>query len=94
MFDINQSGALGFTSRFLEAVMYNKRFVTDNIAVKDTEYFKTGNIMYYEKISDIYKEFFDTDEADYHYGGDFSPIFLIEKIDNELVKKEDVNVRN
>lgn len=85
MFDINQTGAVGYTSRFLEAVMYNKRFITDNIAVKDTEYYKTGDILYYENISDIDKSFFDKSEADYNYQGDFSPIHLLKIIDRELI---------
>lgn len=84
MFDINQTGAIGYTSRFLEAVMYNKRFITDNIAVKETEYYKTGDILYYEKIADIDKSFFENSEANYNYQGDFSPINLLRIIDREL----------
>ena len=87
MFDINQSGAVGYTSRFLEAVIYNKRFITDNIAVKDTTFYKTGDILYFEKISDIERSFFEKSEADYHYAGEFSPIHLLEKIDRELVNQ-------
>ena len=87
MFDVNQSGAVGYTSRFLEAVMYNKRFITDNNAVKDTEYYKTGDIFYFEKVSDIPKNFFEISEANYHYGGEFSPIHLISIIDRELTKR-------
>lgn len=88
MFDINQTGAVGYTSRFLEAVMYNKRFITDNKAVKDNKYYETGNILYYDNISDIKKDFFENDNAEYNYEGDFSPIHLIEIIDRELVKLE------
>ena len=87
MFDINQPGAVGYTSRFLEAVMYNKRFITDNKAVKDTDYYKTGDILYYEKVTDINKDFFDKEIAEYHYNGEFSPIHLLDKIDAELVKR-------
>lgn len=87
MFDINQAGAVGYTSRFLEAVMYNKRFITDNKAVKDTDFYKTGDILCFEKVSDIEKSFFEKCEADYHYAGEFSPIHLLEKIDSELIKQ-------
>ena len=87
MFDINQTGAVGYTSRFLEAVIYNKRFVTDNKAVKNTRFYETGNILYYDKISDIDKSFFENSVADYNYDGEFSPIHLIEKIDKELVEQ-------
>lgn len=87
MFDINQAGAVGYTSRFLEAVIYNKRFITDNKTVKETRFYDTGDILYFDKVSDIDKSFFAKTEANYHYAGEFSPIHLLEKIDRELVKR-------
>ena len=88
MFDINQTGAVGYTSRFLEAVMYNKRFITDNVTVKETRYFETGDIQFFEKISDIDPLFVNKKApVDYNYNGEFSPINLIKQIDRELVEK-------
>lgn len=87
MFDINRAGAVGYTSRFLEAVIYNKRFVTDNKTVMDTRFYKTGDILYFDKVSDINKDFFERSDADYKYAGEFSPVHLLEKIDTELVKQ-------
>lgn len=57
MFDINQAGAVGYTSRFLEAVIYNKLLITDNVAVKHTKFYSSGNILFYENINDIKKIF-------------------------------------
>lgn len=88
MFDINQTGAVGYTSRFLEAVIYNKRFITDNKAVKDTRFYKTGDILLYDNVSDIDSCFFEKSVANYGYNGEFSPIHLLEIIDRELVKRE------
>ena len=86
MFDINQSGAVGYTSRFLEAIMYNKLFITDNPAVIDTEYFKSGHILYFKNIQDIKPEFIEKKEIiNYNYSDAFSPIKLILQIDNELI---------
>lgn len=87
MFDVNQGGAVGYTSRFLEAIMYNKLFITDNPAVKNTDYFKTGNIQYYENIQDIDLTFIDNRSVDYNYNGEFSPIHLIKRIDQELLNR-------
>lgn len=87
MFDVNQEGAVGYTSRFLEAIMYNKRFITDNRTIKETKFYKTGDILYFDKVSDIDKDFFYKDKANYNYAGEFSPIHLLEKIDMELVKQ-------
>lgn len=88
MFDINQTGAAGYTSRFLEAVMYNKRFITDNKSVKYTRFYKSGDILFYEKVADINKVFFEKDEANYDYVDEFSPIHLLELIDRELVIRD------
>lgn len=84
MFDVNQEGAVGYTSRFLEAVIYNKPLITDNKAVRDTKFYKTGNILYYESVSDIDKTFFEKEVVDYQYDGEFSPLRLIEKVDSLL----------
>lgn len=87
MFDINQTGAVGYTSRFLEAVIYNKLFITDNAAVKNTKYYLSGNILYYNNVSDIDVNFFKKEAVDYKYQGDFSPVHLIAQIDRELTCK-------
>lgn len=97
MFDINQTGAVGYTSRFLEAVMYNKRFITDNATVKETRYYETGDILFFERISDIDPMFINKkNTVDYNYKNEFSPVNLITQIDRELVemdaKKKTINI--
>ncbi len=88
MFDINQAGALGFTSRFLEAVMYNKLLITDNPSVLDSKYYNPEYIQFFDKVSGIDVSFInDKKNVDYKYEGDFSPVHLIERIDAELVKR-------
>ena len=84
--EFNQDGALGFTSRFLEAVMYNKKLITDNPAVKDTKFYDPSKIQYIEKAADIDPQFVlnDSGVIDYHYDGEFSPLRLLELIDGLL----------
>ena len=86
--EFNQDGALGFTSRFLEAVMYNKKLITDNPAVKDTKFYDTSKIQFVEKAADIDPQFIldDNKVINYNYNGEFSPIRLLELIDKELTK--------
>ena len=87
MFDINQGGADGFTTRFLEAVMYNKRFITDNPSVKESPFFSPDYIQVVKDVNDIDPSFVQCNNTvDYHYNGEFSPIHLIEQIDEELTK--------
>lgn len=87
--DINQNNAAGYTSRFLEAVMYNKPLIADNPYIKESRYYNPEFIQVYDDWNDLDPEFVKKDEhrVDYHYEGDFSPIRLIEQIDKELVKR-------
>ena len=86
--EINQSEAVGYTSRFLEAVMFNKRLITDNQDVKKSPFYSSQNILCISKISDIIPEFVSNRElVNYNYTDEFSPIYLIEKIDTELAKR-------
>ena len=85
MLDINQEGAVGYTSRILEAIIYNKKIIVDNEVVKDMPYFKTGYIQYSDMRTIDPSFVTDNEEAvDYHYNGEFSPIHLIEQIESIL----------
>ena len=89
MLDINQTGAVGYTSRFLEAVIYNKKLIADNPSIRSTKYYNPQFIQLVEKMDDIDPEFVKNDIIpDYQYGGDFSPIHLLKQIDDELLKQE------
>ena len=89
LLDINQDGALGFTSRFLEAVMYNKLLITNNSSVLKSKYYRKDYIQYVAKIDDIDPGFVTSSmEVDYKYNNEFSPVHLIEQIERELKKLE------
>lgn len=83
--EINQGGASGYTSRFLEAVMYNKKLITNNIEIKNSKLYDSRFIQCIDDINDINTAFVkQEEEVDYQYDGEFSPIRLIEKIDVAL----------
>jgi hypothetical protein len=88
--EFNQDGALGFTSRFIEAVMYNKKLITDNPAIKDTKFYNPSRIQYVKNASDINPHFILENEQsiNYHYNGEFSPLRLLELIDNRLTNND------
>ena len=88
--EFNQDGALGFTSRFLEAVMYNKKLITDNPAVKDTKFYDPTKIQVVKNAVDINPMFIlkNEGEINYQYKGEFSPLRLLEQIDKELTKND------
>lgn len=89
LLDINQETAVGYTSRFLEGVMYNKKIITNNESVKDSKYFDKRFVLLFSNVDEINKAFFDENsEVDYGYENDFSPAKLIEKIDSIIYKEE------
>ena len=81
--EINQSNAVGLTSRFLEAVMYGKKLITDNLAIKESPFYDPRYIQCLSDVTEVSPSFVteDVGKIDYRYNGEFSPLHLIEQID-------------
>ena len=88
LLDINQEGALGYTSRFLEAVIYNKKLLTDNSSVIATKFYKSNGIYYIDNVKDVDEKFFMQEDPNYNYNEEFSPIHFINVITKEILKNE------
>ena len=83
--EVNQENSVGYTSRFLEAVMYNKKLITNNLYIKNSQFYNEKYIKCFEEADGIDPDFVKEDfEVDYNYKDEFSPVHLIEKIDNIL----------
>jgi hypothetical protein len=88
--EINQEGASGYTSRFLEAVMYNKKLITNNSDIIKSKFYSPNYIQVIKQADQIDASFIRSNESvDYHYNQEFSPVHLIEKIDKELKKLDE-----
>lgn len=87
--EINQADAVGYTSRFLEAVIYNKKLITDNQTIKKTKFYNPQFIQCISTAEDLDVSFITDDQpVDFQYNGEFSPIRLIEQIEKELNTKD------
>ena len=85
LLEINQKQAVGLTSRFLEAVMYNKILITDNVAIEASPFYNPSYIQCVGDVSDIDPKIIDnSDCVDYNYNDEFSPKHLIYQIDAKL----------
>ena len=85
LLDVNQQGAVGYTSRVLEAIMYNKRIILNNESIKSSKYYTPEYMQVVDDMSKIDPSFVTREDViDYEYEGEFSPIHLIKQIDNEL----------
>lgn len=86
--EVNQGCVDGFTSRFLESVLYNKKLLTNNVAIKKNGYYNSDFIQIFSNPEDIDISFIQKQvDVDYKYNNEFSPIHLIDLIDKSLVEK-------
>lgn len=82
--DITQEGQTGITLRYYEAVVYNKKLITNNINITRLPYYDDRFMKVYRSIDDIdWSWIMNNEEPDYHYAGDFSPAHLMERIDKD-----------
>lgn len=85
--EISQEGAVGNTSRFLEAVIYNKKLITNNSGILSEKYYNPKFMKVYSSITEILPSFINEEiDVDYGYTGDFSPVGLIRCIDDVIRK--------
>lgn len=71
--EIMHEGYVGITQRYLEAIIYNKRLISNNSEITELPYYNSQYMYYFEKIDDIDWEWVRKDvKVDYHYEGDFS----------------------
>lgn len=84
--DGNQKGV---TLRTMEAICYNKKLLTNNQLMKQSKYYKSGNIQVFSSLDNIDVEFIkDRGPVNYGYDGEFSPIHLLEHINQIIAEKE------
>lgn len=72
---------VGQTLRAEEAIIGNKKLLTNNIYMKDSPYYKSGHIRIFSDLCDKDIEFImKKEEVEYNYKDDYSPIHLIDHI--------------
>ncbi len=87
LLDINQIEAYGgYTSRFYEAIMYNRKLISDNPITKDSSFYNSNDIIFVTKPEDITDDYINSLDTtvNYNYNGEFSPVRMIERVDSLL----------
>jgi hypothetical protein len=88
IFDMTQSGQTGVTYRYYEAVVYNRKLLTNNRAIAELPYYDSRYIRFYDSVEDIDWEWVKCREpVDFGYKGDFSPEKLLEMVERKLNNK-------
>lgn len=87
--ETTQKGQKGYTSRFLEAVIYGKKIISNSDYLKNSKFYSSDKVQIVDKMSDIEVSFIKEGNGfvDYNYQGEFSPFRVLDRIDEELVKK-------
>ena len=87
IFDMTQVGQTGVTFRYYEAVVYNKKLLTNNREIVNMPFFDDRFIHFYNHIEDIDWDWVKRrEEIDYGYNGEFSPVNLLTRIEMEIRK--------
>lgn len=83
--EIVQNSASGYTSRFLEAIMYDKKLITNNKAVENDKFYNENWISVIGDPKEIDINFIRNKcQVNFQYSGEFSPVVLLNKIEKLL----------
>lgn len=84
--EIMQGGGIGFTLRYAEALMYDKKMITNNPEIKNAKFFSKEKILTINNQNDIKEEFVRNIglEISYECKDQLSPKAFIEFLDNLL----------
>ena len=86
--EVIAANQVGQTLRAEEAIIGNKKLLTNNVHMKESPYYKSGFIRVFTEISDEDIDFIVRKEnVEYNYQDDYSPILLIDHI-NALEEDE------
>ena len=88
MLEITQKNQKGYTSRFLEAVIYGKKLITSSNYVKNSKFYDSDKIQVVENMNNINIDFITEGNGfvDYGYNNEFSPLNMIKVVEEELNK--------
>lgn len=83
--EVLQKGQRGFTFRTYETICYNKKLITNNVDIKECEFYNPRYIKIYSEIDDELIDFIeDNTMPDYQYDGRYSPVNLY----NDILRRE------
>ena len=87
--EVTQSGQKGYTSRFLESVIYGKKIISTSDYLQSSKFYSPDKVQIVQDMKDIDLDFITSGNSfvDYGYNGEFSPFRVLDRIDEELQKK-------
>ncbi len=86
LLEVMQEGGNGYTLRTCEAVAYNKKLITNNYMLKNSDFYDCDMISFFEESYNIDTDFISKEKKNFKDRNYFSPIKLLEKIIRTLEK--------
>ena len=91
LLEIMQHGGRGYTQRMCEAIIYDKKMITNNIEVENAPFFNEKYISVFKDPKAVDATFLKSimleEKVDYHYKEELSPNALLSFIEQNLSKK-------
>ena len=88
--EVVKEGQRSNTARYFEAVLLNKKLLTNNPNIKTLPFYDERYMRYFETVYDIDPQWVRAAEpVDYHYNGEFSPVHIPALIDKYLAEEGD-----
>lgn len=86
MLEIMQQGGHGYTLRYCEAIMYDRKIITDNPEVDIAPFYDSKLIQVFKEPNEIDTSFVKADPliANYNYKKNLSPVHMLEFIDQQI----------
>lgn len=88
LLDILQDGACGYTFRTLEAIVFDKKILTNNITIQDAPFYNEDDVILFRSIEEIDQDvklkINNGAVVDYQYKETISPKKLLEFIEDRL----------
>lgn len=87
--ELSVDGIESYSDRVQKAIAYNKKILTNNANIKKNPFFNSNMIKIYSSICEIDPYFVKEtiDKISYNYNNEFSPIYFLKRIQNDLCKK-------
>jgi 1,5-rhamnosyltransferase len=86
--EITQKNAYGFTLRTVEALLYNKKLLSDNPILKETPFYDEHFVMYFSNVEEIgsavYKTIKNEEPVEFNYNDEYSLEKFIQYIDSSI----------
>lgn len=79
--EVVREGQTGVTLRTCESVLFNKKLLTNNKAIKEMPFYNPEYMSVFSSIEDLNLDFICNDiKPDYKYNGWFSPLIILERL--------------